>query len=105
VKGMAHITGGGITENLPRVLPEGLGASVDLTSWKLPAVFDWLGKSGGLDSPEILKTFNAGIGLIIVTKADAASGLAEFLADKGERVVQIGTVTETPGIKYDGELG
>ncbi|MGI9390379.1 MAG: phosphoribosylformylglycinamidine cyclo-ligase [Boseongicola sp.] len=105
VQGLAHITGGGITENLPRVLPDGLGARIDLSSWKLPAVFDWLGKAGGLDSTEMLITFNAGIGLIMVTRADAANKMADFLTEIGEQVTQIGIVTETPGIQYDGELG
>ena len=105
VLGVAHITGGGITENLPRVLPDGLGASIDLSSWRLPAVFDWLGKSGGLDSAEMLKTFNAGIGLIIVARDDTAESVSAVLADEGELVARIGVVTETPGIKYTGDLG
>ncbi|MGI9393513.1 MAG: phosphoribosylformylglycinamidine cyclo-ligase [Boseongicola sp.] len=104
VRGFAHITGGGITENLPRVLPHGLGASVDLSSWKLPAVFDWLGKSGGFDAAEMLKTFNAGIGLIVVAREEAADSLTKLLTDEGELVTTIGIVTETPGIEYSGNL-
>ena len=105
VRGVAHITGGGITENLPRVLPDGLGARINLSSWRLPAVFDWLGKSGGLDSAEMLKTFNVGIGLMIVARADTAESLAALLVDEGELVARIGSVTETPGIEYTGDFG
>jgi phosphoribosylformylglycinamidine cyclo-ligase len=64
VHALAHITGGGLTENLPRVLPEGLGAEIDLSSWALPPVFRWLAEEGGLDQAEMLKTFNAGIGMV-----------------------------------------
>ncbi|MEM6480087.1 MAG: phosphoribosylformylglycinamidine cyclo-ligase, partial [Pseudomonadota bacterium] len=62
VSALAHITGGGLTENLPRVLPEGIGAQIDLAAWRLPAVFRWLAEQGGLDEGELLQTFNAGIG-------------------------------------------
>ncbi len=104
VNGLAHITGGGLTENLPRVLPETLGARIDLTAWKLPPVFNWLGAAGGLDTGEMLKTFNAGIGLIVVARADAARNLSDLLTDEGERVTTIGHVTDTPGIEYTGHL-
>jgi len=104
VNGLAHITGGGISENLPRVLPDGLGARIDLSAWQLPPVFDWLWKSGGLDTHEILKTFNVGIGLIVVARAVAAGHLADLLTGEGERVMRIGDVTDTPGIEYIGHL-
>jgi phosphoribosylformylglycinamidine cyclo-ligase len=66
IKGMAHITGGGIVENLPRVLPEGLGYSLDRGSWDVPSVFRWLQAAGGLDEAEMFRTFNMGVGLILV---------------------------------------
>jgi phosphoribosylformylglycinamidine cyclo-ligase len=105
VHGLAHVTGGGLTENLPRVLPEGCGAAIDLGSWALPPVFRWLAEAGGLAEAELLKTFNAGIGMVLVVAADRAEALAELLADAGERVVRLGTVTAGQGVTYDGRLG
>lgn len=104
VHGLAHITGGGLTENLPRVLPDGLGAAIDLTAWALPPVFRWLGEQGGLDQAEMLKTFNAGIGMVVVVAADRADDIAALLADAGETVHRIGTVTQGQGVAYSGAL-
>ncbi|WP_170344134.1 phosphoribosylformylglycinamidine cyclo-ligase [Ruegeria atlantica] len=104
VHALAHITGGGLTENLPRVLPQGLGARIDLDSWKLPPVFGWMAKTGSIVEAEMLKTFNCGIGLIVVCAADKADDLSALLADAGETVARIGTVTETPGVAYSGKL-
>ena len=72
IKGMAHITGGGITENLPRVLPRGTGAIVDLAAWEVPALFEWLQRSGDVPMEDMLRTFNMGVGLIVVTARDQA---------------------------------
>ncbi|WP_425078333.1 phosphoribosylformylglycinamidine cyclo-ligase [Ruegeria denitrificans] len=104
VHALAHITGGGLTENLPRVLPQELGARIDLDSWKLPPVFGWMAKTGSIVEAEMLKTFNCGIGLIVVCAADKADDLSALLADAGETVARIGTVTETPGVAYSGKL-
>ncbi|NOD96003.1 phosphoribosylformylglycinamidine cyclo-ligase [Ruegeria sp. HKCCD6228] len=104
VHALAHITGGGLTENLPRVLPQGLGAQIDLDSWQLPPVFGWMAKTGSIVESEMLKTFNCGIGLIVVCTADKADELSALLADAGETVARIGTVTETPGVAYSGKL-
>ncbi|WP_068111385.1 phosphoribosylformylglycinamidine cyclo-ligase [Tropicimonas marinistellae] len=104
VNGLAHITGGGLTENLPRVLPEGLGADVDLSTWSLPPVFTWLAEAGGLETSELLKTFNAGIGMVLVVAADRAEGVADLVADAGERVFRIGTVQVGEGVRYSGTL-
>jgi phosphoribosylformylglycinamidine cyclo-ligase len=104
VHALAHITGGGLTENLPRVLPEGLGAEIDLTSWRMPAVFGWLASEGGLDQAEMLKTFNAGIGMVLVVDADQADALTELLRDAGEQVHRLGHVSEGAGIRYSGRL-
>ena len=100
----AHITGGGITENLPRVLPEGLGATVNLGSWTLPPVFAWLREAGGIAEAEMLKTFNAGIGMILVVAADRADALTALLEGEGERVHRLGTVTPGEGVRYEGAL-
>ncbi|MCC5985038.1 MAG: phosphoribosylformylglycinamidine cyclo-ligase [Rhodobacteraceae bacterium] len=105
VRALAHITGGGLTENLPRVLPEGLGAEIDLSAWTLPPVFDWLRREGGLDEAEMLKTFNAGIGMVLVVAPDRAAALAALLADAGETVTPLGTVTAGEGLRYTGALG
>ena len=104
VHALAHITGGGLTENLPRVLPEGLGATIDLSAWALPPVFAWLRAAGGVAEPEMLKTFNCGIGMVVVVAADRAAALAEVLAAQGETVVRLGEVTPGQGITYAGAL-
>ena len=104
VHALAHITGGGLTENLPRVLPEGLGADIDLSSWDLPAVFRWLAETAGMAESELLKTFNSGIGMIVVVSADRADAIAQVLTDAGETVTKIGTVTAGEGVRYTGKL-
>ncbi|MBI1219370.1 MAG: phosphoribosylformylglycinamidine cyclo-ligase [Rhodobacteraceae bacterium] len=104
VHGLAHITGGGLTENLPRVFPEGLGAAIDLSSWTLPPVFRWLAETAGIAEPELLKTFNAGIGMVVVAEAARAEALAALLADAGETVTRLGTVTAGEGVRYTGRL-
>ena len=102
VHALAHITGGGLTENLPRVLPDDLGADIDLGSWSLPPVFAWLVQTGGMAQAELLKTFNAGIGMVLVVDAARAEALAALLSEAGETVHRIGTVTEAAGIRYTG---
>ncbi|WP_415403049.1 phosphoribosylformylglycinamidine cyclo-ligase [Tateyamaria sp. SN3-11] len=102
--GFAHITGGGLTENLPRVLPDGLGVEVDLDSWVLPPVFKWLAAQGGMDAAEMLKTFNAGIGMVVVVEANAVAAVTAALEAEGQDVTRIGTVTEGQGVSYSGSL-
>lgn len=104
VHALAHITGGGLTENLPRVLPEGLGAQIDLGAWSLPPVFKWLAAEGGLAQAEMLKTFNAGIGMVLVVEADRADALAAALAVAGENVHHLGHVVPGVGVSYTGVL-
>ncbi|WP_170782471.1 phosphoribosylformylglycinamidine cyclo-ligase [Ruegeria lacuscaerulensis] len=104
VHALAHITGGGLTENLPRVLPEGLGAQIDLNAWDLPPVFRWMAETGGIAEAEMLKTFNCGIGMIVVCAEDRADDLAALLVEAGETVSRIGTVTDAPGVAYSGKL-
>jgi len=101
---LAHVTGGGLTENLPRVLPEGLGASIDLGAWDLPPVFRWLAETGGISEAEMLKTFNCGIGMVAVCAANRAEELRATLEAAGEHVARIGTVTAAPGVTYRGAL-
>jgi phosphoribosylformylglycinamidine cyclo-ligase len=92
VKGMAHITGGGITENIPRVLPEGLTAEVRASSWELPPLFQWLQVQGNIAPTEMYKTFNCGIGMAVIVAAENAQKAQELLASKGETVYQIGVI-------------
>ncbi|WP_300550830.1 phosphoribosylformylglycinamidine cyclo-ligase [Roseovarius sp.] len=105
VKGMAHITGGGVTENLPRVLPEGLAATVDLGAWQLPPVFRWLAETGGMAEGELLKTFNSGLGMIVVADPAKAAAVKAALEGAGETVSEIGHVTRGDGtVSYTGAL-
>jgi phosphoribosylformylglycinamidine cyclo-ligase len=104
LRGLAHITGGGLTENLPRILPAGLGAAIDLDAWPLPPVFGWLAEAGGVAEAEMLRTFNCGIGMVAVADPARAETLAETLAAAGEVVHVIGKVTDTPGLRYTGQL-
>jgi len=101
---LAHITGGGLSENLPRVLPDGLGAAIDLDAWPLPGVFGWLATEGRVSESDMLKTFNCGIGMVAVVAPQAADALAETLSKAGESVARIGTVTITGGVTYQGTL-
>ncbi len=105
IHGLAHITGGGLTENLPRVLPEGHAAEIDLAAWALPPVFRWLAESGGMAEGELLKTFNSGIGMIAVVDPSQATAIESALRDAGETVYRLGHVTEGNGsVTYRGQL-
>ena len=104
VHGFAHITGGGLTENIPRVLGEGQGVRINLDSWMLPPVFEWLAKQGGISNAEMLKTFNCGIGMVIVVDRQSSHAVAEALAELGETVINLGQVTDAPEVVYSGSL-
>lgn len=97
IKGLCHITGGGITENLPRVLPEGIGAEIDLTSWHLPNIFDWLQRTGNVPAEEMLRTFNCGIGMVAVVAANDMLMAREALEKAGETVYIIGELMPHTG--------
>ena len=105
VRALAHITGGGLTENVPRVLPDGLGIEIDLGAWAMPPVFRWLIREGGLDRAEALRTFNCGIGMVLIVAPDGAAGIADGLAGAGETVHRIGTVVPGQGVGYRGDPG
>lgn len=104
VHALAHITGGGLTENIPRVLPEGMGVAIDLDSFALPPVFGWLAAQGGMAEAEMLKTFNCGIGMVLAVAEDRADALQSLLEAEGETVCCLGHVIETPGVSYTGAL-
>ncbi len=99
IKALAHITGGGLSENLPRVLPPTVAAAIDLTSWNVPPVFGWLAKAGRLSDAEMLRTFNCGIGMIAVVARDGADALVRLLQEWGEAPVIIGEITPPGGEK------
>jgi phosphoribosylformylglycinamidine cyclo-ligase len=104
VHALAHITGGGLTENLPRVLPDDLGADIDLSAWDLPPVFKWLTGVAGMQEAELLKTFNSGLGMVISVAADQAGAIKTLLEAEGETVFTIGTVGKGAGVRYSGAL-
>ncbi|MAM61113.1 phosphoribosylformylglycinamidine cyclo-ligase [Maritimibacter sp. UBA3975] len=105
VHALAHITGGGLTENLPRVLPEGGQATLDLDAWTLPPVFAWLAETGAMDEAELLKTFNCGIGMVLVVDPASAREVTAALEAEGETVVQIGRIgAGADGVNYLGSL-
>ena len=104
IDGLAHITGGGLTENIVRILPEGLGLHIDLKSWQWPEVFKWLQREGGIQEAEMLRTFNCGIGMVMIAQADRAQELMRSSEAHGIPCVDIGTVTTQDGwsrVEYD----
>ena len=103
VRALAHITGGGITQNLPRVLPDGLGARVDLSSIAVPPVFSWL-QSQGIDEVEMLRTFNCGVGMVLAVDAERAGEIVQRLELLGEEAFVLGEVVEGGGVDYAGRL-
>ena len=106
VKALAHITGGGLLENVPRVLPAGLAAVFDARRWPFPAVFRWLAATGGVADTEMARVFNCGLGMIAVVAADDADGIAAQLTAAGEEAYQVGRIVnrqgEMPGCVVDG---
>jgi len=93
IKALAHITGGGFPDNLPRVLPDGVGIEVDLGAIPVPPVFGWLASAGGVAEHEMLRTFNCGIGMAVVVEADAADAVQAALVQEGEAPVRLGRIT------------
>jgi phosphoribosylformylglycinamidine cyclo-ligase len=101
IKGMAHITGGGITENLPRTLPDGLTFSLDRESWTVPPLFTWLQDAGGVPDAEMFRAFNMGVGLILVCDEDGARHALASLTSAGERPWILGRVVRVEGAVGD----
>ncbi|MEN5081744.1 phosphoribosylformylglycinamidine cyclo-ligase [Bosea sp. TWI1241] len=108
IKALAHITGGGFPDNIPRVLPDDLGVSLDLGSIPVPPVFGWLAQVGGVAAHEMLRTFNCGIGMIVVAEAAQADAVAQALREAGEAPVRLGEVVprgSDGAVVYRGALG
>jgi phosphoribosylformylglycinamidine cyclo-ligase len=97
VKGLAHITGGGITGNVPRVLPEGTKAVIRKASWPRPPVFEWLQRAGNVAEDEMFRVFNCGVGMVVVLAPSEARRAAELLRAEGETVYEIGAIDASSG--------
>jgi len=104
VKAFAHITGGGLTENILRALVEGQGIKIDLSTWNLPPVFKWLSSAGGVSQDEMLKTFNCGIGMSVICSQASRDAVFSLLEKNGESPTLIGEVTDTNKVHYSGNL-
>ena len=106
VKALAHITGGGFTENIPRVLPDGLGVRVDLARVPFTPLFRWLAATGGIAEQEMLRTFNCGVGMVVVVAAEKADAVVDVFRREGETVAQLGEVIAAQGerVVYDNHL-
>ena len=90
---MAHITGGGFQENIIRAIPEGCQAIIDKNSWSLPPVFQWIQDQAGIDSNEMLRTFNCGIGYVLIVKADVKNSVIKHFQDEELEAYEIGSIT------------
>ncbi len=107
IAGIAHITGGGLTENIVRILPSGCGITIDLDSWQQPAVFKWIQQNGNISSAEMLRTFNSGIGLVLIVPDELAEDICHAARELGETATVIGsvvTVTAEQAVLYTGDL-
>jgi phosphoribosylformylglycinamidine cyclo-ligase len=107
IKALAHITGGGYPENIPRVLPPAFAAELDLAAIDVPPVFSWLAKTGGIAAEEMMRTFNCGIGMIAIVAAGQAAQVAAVLQQAGESVTPIGQIVprRDAGVIYRGDIG
>ena len=104
IKGMAHITGGGITENVPRVLPANTVAQIDANAWQLPKLFQWLQQAGNVATQEMYRTFNCGIGMVVIVASEDADAVQQFLAEQGETVYRLGTIRERVGDEHQTQV-
>ena len=107
IKGLAHITGGGLTENVPRVLPDGLRAAVDLNSWAVPPIFSWLKAESGVVDEEMLRTFNCGIGMVVIVNSSELEAVSSSLTQSGESVTLLGRIekaSDDSKIGFSGQL-
>lgn len=99
VKALAHITGGGLLENIPRVLPDGIGVKLDAKSWTAPSVFQWLARASSIEPMEMARTFNCGIGMVLIAARENAEAVAKIVTDAGEKVFRIGEVENNSSVE------
>lgn len=104
IKGLAHITGGGITENVPRVLPENCTAEIRADAWQMPKLFQWLQSAGNVDTQEMYKTFNCGIGMVVIIAANEAAALTQHLQNAGETVFTLGKIRARQGDEHQTQI-
>jgi phosphoribosylformylglycinamidine cyclo-ligase len=104
VKALAHITGGGLTDNIPRVLPQGLAAEIELGAFALPAVFAWLMREASLDQAEMLRTFNCGIGMIVIVSPANVARVRKHLGKEARQIGAIVARQRGEPVRYQGEL-
>ena len=108
VKALVHITGGGFPDNIPRVLPKGMGVRLDLARVPVLPVFKWLARTGNIAEKEMLRTFNCGVGMILIVEPRAANAIARILRREGETVMILGEVIriphDKPQVSYAGNL-
>ncbi|MBR6026233.1 MAG: phosphoribosylformylglycinamidine cyclo-ligase [Neisseriaceae bacterium] len=104
IKGMAHITGGGLTENIPRTLPENVVAQLDSKSWQLPKLFQWLQQEGQVETAEMYRTFNCGIGMVVIVSAADAQNAIRNLEEAGENVRIIGTIRARQNMEHQTQI-
>ena len=97
VKGLAHITGGGLTDNIPRVLRGEIHARIDTASWRQPSVFDWLQATGNIQTDEMRRTFNCGVGMVVIVDPSATDQALQILADSGEAAWRVGEIAPGRG--------
>jgi len=104
IHAFAHITGGGLTENLPRILPDGIGATIDLSAWQPHPIFRWLKTEGSVVEDEMLRTFNCGIGMVAIVAVDHVDDVAGILRNTGETVSRLGVLGEGDGVAFENAL-
>jgi phosphoribosylformylglycinamidine cyclo-ligase len=104
IKGMAHITGGGITENVPRVLPANVVADIDSKTWQMPKLFDWLREGGNVEAQEMFRTFNCGIGMVVIVDAADADAAIAHLQAAGETVSRTGSIRARNGNEHQTQV-
>ncbi len=104
IKGLAHITGGGLVENIPRILPDHTVAEIQLGSWSRPALFDWLQRAGHVEVLEMNRVFNCGIGMVVICDKSNTTALKELLSKLGEQVFEIGTIRQRNGNEHQTQL-
>jgi phosphoribosylformylglycinamidine cyclo-ligase len=104
VKGMAHITGGGITENVPRVLPANVVAAIDSRAWQMPKLFHWLREGGNVAEQEMFRTFNCGIGMVVIVSEQDADAAIKHLQSEGETVSRIGVIRARKGDEHQTQV-